>query len=334
MVEYFEHSSTRRVVYFDLKAPQNPTFGSQEEFIMVDGVGRLSHPLQLRARRLVLNSFKPSDRDIIKKTRDSKEAASPDHGSLSVIILEDDDLLGVQLEQWAVEYASKFVHAAGPEFYPTTMAIILGTAYVKKGLPESALVAAMLRTASIAFVLRAGVRYTAISNQPSSQFRTVQAMVDTILFARLKQAQIELFKMLQRLVFRSAGYLNRNQVYPVALVFFQLLRMLCISSSHLSNIEQRFKPKSCGPADFQVISLKLVLSTHMALFRSSNPLLLDFNEKLSQDLLRGDKELIKLAIQMRKVVIGLREKGVPDMKGSLAYRKEYFDMFRKVYTGM
>ena len=72
----------------------------------------------------------------------------------------------------------------------------------------------------------------------------------------------------------------------------------------------------------------------MALFRSSNPLLLDFNEKLHQDLLQGDKELIKLAIQMRKVVMGLREKGVPDMKGSLAYRKEYFDMFRKVYTGM
>jgi hypothetical protein len=101
----------------------------------------------------------------------------------------------------------------------------------------------MLRTASIAFVLRAGVRYTAMSSQPPSRFRTVQAMVDTILFARLKQAQTELFKMLQRLVFRSAGYLNRDQVYPVALVFFQLLRMLCISSSHLSNIEQRFKPK-------------------------------------------------------------------------------------------
>jgi hypothetical protein len=123
-------------VYFDLKTPQNPTFGSQEEFIMVDGVGRLSHPLQLRARRLVLGSFKPSDRDIIKKTRDSKAAGSPDRGSLSVIILKDDELLGTQLEQWAVEYASKFVHAAGPEFYPTTMAIILGTAYVKKGLPE------------------------------------------------------------------------------------------------------------------------------------------------------------------------------------------------------
>lgn len=35
-----------------------------------------------------------------------------------------------------MEYASKFVHAAGTKFQSTTIAVILGTAYVKKGLPE------------------------------------------------------------------------------------------------------------------------------------------------------------------------------------------------------
>jgi hypothetical protein len=35
-----------------------------------------------------------------------------------------------------VEYSSKFVHAAGSEFASTTAAVILGTAYVNKGLPE------------------------------------------------------------------------------------------------------------------------------------------------------------------------------------------------------
>lgn len=54
----------------------------------------------------------------------------------SVLVLEDHETLGTEVEQWAVEYASKFVHAAGPKFYPTTAAVILGTAYVKKGLPE------------------------------------------------------------------------------------------------------------------------------------------------------------------------------------------------------
>ena len=77
-----------------------------------------------------------------------------------------------------------------------------------------------------------------------------------------------------------------------------------------------------------------MLSTHLALFRSSNPLLLDFKDKFNQDLLGGDKHLIMLAIRMQKVVLSFREKGFTDMKGSIAFRKEYFDMFRAVYEGM
>lgn len=77
-----------------------------------------------------------------------------------------------------------------------------------------------------------------------------------------------------------------------------------------------------------------MLATHFALFRSSNPLLLNFNDRPNQDLLAGDEELIDLAMKMRKVVLDFREKGVRDMKGSIAYRKEHFDLFRKVYDGL
>ena len=69
----------------------------------------------------------------------------------------------------------------------------------------------------------------------------------------------------------------------------------------------------------------------MALFRSSNPLLFDMSDKFNQDLLGGDKQLIQLAGEMQKVVTTLREKGWRELKGSITYRKEYFDMFRKVY---
>lgn len=53
-----------------------------------------------------------------------------------VLLLEDHGKCGQEIEQWAVEYTSKFVHAAGPKFYSTTIAQIIGTAYVKKNLPE------------------------------------------------------------------------------------------------------------------------------------------------------------------------------------------------------
>ncbi len=223
----------------------------------------------------------------------------------------------------------------------------------------------LLRVASLAFVLRAGVNCTNSGPQDTARFRTVQATVDTILYQRLQMAEKALFTMLQRLVFRSAGYLSREQIYPVALVFWQLLRILCIGASHLSNIVQRFKSKGIahylpspfsssvllasksffrltnnnlniafGQADYQYLALKLVLSTHLALFRSSNPLLLDFNDKFNQDLLGGDKHLITLAMKMREVVISFREKGFAELRGSIAYRKEFFDLFRNVYDGL
>jgi hypothetical protein len=108
---------------------------------------------------------------------------------------------------------------------------------------QAALVSSMLRVASLAFILRAGVKYTPNSTSKSSPYRTIQATIDTILYERLKIAENDLFKMLQRTVFRSAGYLSREQVYPVALVLWQLLRILCIGASHLSNLAQRFRTK-------------------------------------------------------------------------------------------
>lgn len=103
----------------------------------IDGVGRLSHPLPLHARRKPLSDFSPDAQSTIRRTEDSRNTdGNQDEGTLGVMILGDDKALSTQVEQWALEYTSKFVHAAGPEFYSTTMAQILGTAYVKKGLPE------------------------------------------------------------------------------------------------------------------------------------------------------------------------------------------------------
>jgi hypothetical protein len=120
----------------------------------------------------------------------------------------------------------------------------------------------MVRVASLAFILRAGVKCTPATNTSKfSSYRTIQATIDTILYERLKIAERDLFRMLQRLVFRSAGYLNREQVYPVALVLWQLLRILCIGASHLSNLVQRFRIKG---------TLPLLLPIFLPPFQSAN----------------------------------------------------------------
>jgi hypothetical protein len=101
----------------------------------------------------------------------------------------------------------------------------------------------MIRVTSISFVLRAGVKYTLANKAslaPSDSYRTVQARVDSILYSRLKLAERDLFRRLQALIFRTAGCLNKDQQYPVALVMWQLMRMMSIGASHLSNIVDRF----------------------------------------------------------------------------------------------
>jgi len=133
----FEYSSTRRVVSFDIRIKSTAFKFLEQEMITIDGVGHLSHTIQLPARRKPLNSLKADERDVIDRTRDSKKLLKAQDDELGhILILEDQSTLGTQVEQWAVEYSSKFVHAASPEFASTTAAVILGTAYVNKGLPE------------------------------------------------------------------------------------------------------------------------------------------------------------------------------------------------------
>jgi hypothetical protein len=133
----FEYSSTRRVVSFNIRVNAKALKSLEKEMVTIDGVGHLSHPIQLPSRRKALSSFKTDEREIIDRTRDSKRLLKVRDDELEhVLILEDEATLGTQVEQWAVEYSSKFVHAAGPEFASTTAAVILGTAYVNKGLPE------------------------------------------------------------------------------------------------------------------------------------------------------------------------------------------------------
>ena len=136
----FRHSSTRRVVTFNVTIPIDTKsadyLNSEWTTVVIDGVGGLSHSIKLKAQKTRLSNFSPEEQKTIKQTEDQNQNKNKNFNAESVIILADGDSLGQQVEQWAVEYTSKFIHVAGPKFYATTIAQILGTAYVKKGLPE------------------------------------------------------------------------------------------------------------------------------------------------------------------------------------------------------
>jgi hypothetical protein len=133
----FEHSSNRRVLLFDVVLPSDAATKEPSEVLIVDGVGRLSLPLRLKAQRRPFSGFSRSTQDILNKTKDNRKPKKvQDESNVEIFLLEESKAMGDQVEQWALEYTSRFVHAAGPNFYMTTLAQIIGTAYVKKGLPE------------------------------------------------------------------------------------------------------------------------------------------------------------------------------------------------------
>ena len=87
--------------------------------------------------RKSLDSYSDGDQAIIKQTEAPKQRDEVTQVvTAQVEILDEDDTLGGQLEQWALDYTSQFITAAGPRFHSTTMAHIIGHMYVKKGLPE------------------------------------------------------------------------------------------------------------------------------------------------------------------------------------------------------
>ena len=132
----FQHSSTRRIVNFCIIIPEASLIDTISDTVTIDGIGHLSYPIVLPARRKPLSSFDATLKESIHQTRDPNISPPSENEDPDILILEDSDSLSLQVEQWAVEYTSMFVYAAGPKFYATTMAHILGTAYVKKGLPE------------------------------------------------------------------------------------------------------------------------------------------------------------------------------------------------------
>ncbi len=69
--------------------------------------------------------------------------------------------------------------------------------------------------------------------------------------------------------------------------------------------------------------LNLLLCTFEGLFRSACPLLLDWNDPFSKDLLKNDEELLALASKMGRTLRGYRTKGhCKKFRSGFGYDKE------------
>jgi hypothetical protein len=306
-----------------------------KSFITIDGrSGPCRLPMKIPIGFCSLESLSLQDQAEVWRTkRRPPDGESPEStsGDSIVIIPESDEVLGQRLEAWSIQYAAKFAKYHY-EKYPSAYPFNVGLLYVSNKLPEYELVFLMLRVAAMSFILRAGVVCT------ESEFRTVQARIDTALYRRLSAAESKLFAALHKAVWVSAGRLKREQIYPVAYVIWQTMRLTCQRASHLQNLTTRSKCNK-SPAYAKDVErlghcFNLLLSTHTALFRQNSPMIFDYTDPANADLLAGDEELIKEAMNLRRILLGFQQNNLVRLfRSTNWYQESTYGRLRRVLYG-
>jgi len=195
--------------------------------VTIDVNNRLKHPsspLSLTVYDCDISNLDAPNRKLLSKM--PQDLVSKDQNTVT-LIAEDDQSLGDRLEAWAYSYGKTF----SSHFATTSTAYTfsIGSTYASANLPETPLILACLRVSSLNYILRTGIRVLSPAN---NSHRTIQARIDTIVFSRLRTAEIDLNKRLQTVIWKSYGRLTRQQLFPVAYVLWQFLRLTCQRASH------------------------------------------------------------------------------------------------------
>ncbi|KAJ8059011.1 hypothetical protein OCU04_011991 [Sclerotinia nivalis] len=283
--------------------------------IKIDGKGPVSSPLclkviEVQSSSLSENSLKELRRITILNSRFSFQQHACPNQPGTITVLDSKFFSSMELEKWVMEYTyrSKIDDANSTSF-------LFGVAYAKEKLPHADLVRNTAKLIALSDMLCKGLKITTIIGKQdmATHYSTLRAQLETKLFNLLYNAENLVYQELQRLVFKTSGQLPKDAVVPVALVLWLLTRWQSLKMSHVINSRERTESSSpqttASSASHQKHSLNLLISVFTALFRSSFPLLMDFEDKCNRDLLGGNEELIQLSKKLRRDLIAFKRRG-------------------------
>ncbi|KAA8570100.1 hypothetical protein EYC84_002433 [Monilinia fructicola] len=189
-------------------------------------------------------------------------------------------------EKWVMEYIndSKLDNLCPISFS-------FGVAYARERLPHADLVENMMKLISLNYMLCNGLKIIPLAGQEAvaTEYSVLRAQLDTKLFSLLYNAEKLVCQELQRLVFKTSGQLPRDALVPVSLVLWLLTRLHSLKTSRVVHlIENSGFPSSetaTSSASYHKHILNLLISVLTALFRSSFPLLMNFEDKCNRECL-------------------------------------------------
>ncbi|TGO17681.1 hypothetical protein BTUL_0015g00150 [Botrytis tulipae] len=316
-----------------------PNVEGQQKTIKIDGKGPASSPLYLEVTEIQSSLLAEN---LLKEVRrvtkldfgvSRPHNPSPDQSNI-ITVLNQRLFSSKEFEEWVMNYTdgNKIDNVDSTSF-------LFGVVYVKEKLPHADLVENTTKLIAFSYMLCKGLRITTPTSQQdeAARYPVLRAQLETKLFNLLRHTEKLVYDELQRLVFKTSGQLPKDAVVPVALVLWLLTRLQSLKASHVISLsEQNISPSSgtsSAAASHQKHVLNLLISVFTALFRSSFPLLMNFEDKCNRDLLGENEDLIQLSKKLRSDLIALKRSG--HLKASTwnqGFLKEQVGRLRDVLT--
>ncbi|KAM0171322.1 hypothetical protein ACHAPF_008243 [Botrytis cinerea] len=307
--EFYSRKLLPLITDFDIEFPD---VKSQHKAIKIDGKGPVSFPLYLEVIE-IQSSFLADNllKEVGRITRLGSGVSyphSPSPDQLKIITVLDSKLFSSKkLEEWVMRYTegNKIDNVNSTSF-------LFGVVYAKEKLPHADLVENTTKIIAFSYMLCKGLRITTPMGQQdiAARYPVLRAQLETKLFNLLRQTEKLVYDELQRLVFKSSGQLPKDAVVPVALVLWLLTRLQSLKASHIISLSEGNSSQSSGTSlavtSHQKHVLNLLISVFTALFRSSFPLLINFEDKCNRDLLGGNEDLIQLSKKLRRDLIAFK----------------------------
>ncbi|KAF7877176.1 hypothetical protein EAF04_000861 [Stromatinia cepivora] len=310
--EFYSSGCVERITDFDVGFSG---VDGHRKAIKIDGKGSTSSPLCLKvievpSSSLSENALKEVRRITRLNSRFSFQQDACPNQSDTITLLDSKFFSSIELEEWVMEYTNgnKIDDVSSTSF-------LFGVAYAKEKLPHAELVENTAKLIALSYMLCKGLKITSIIGEQdmATQYPALRAQLETKLFKLLYNAENLVYQELQRLVFKTSGQLPKDAVVPVALVLWLLTRLQSLKTSHAINSRERNESSSpqttASSASHQKHAFNLLISVFSALFRSSFPLLMDFEDKSNRDLLGGNEDLIQLSKKLRRDLIAFKRQG-------------------------
>ncbi|TEY47311.1 hypothetical protein BOTCAL_0308g00050 [Botryotinia calthae] len=307
--EFYSRKLLPLITDFDVEFPD---VEGQHRTIKIDGKGPVSFPLYLEVIE-IQSSFLADNllKEVRRITRLSSGVSyprnpSPDQSNV-ITVLDSKLFSSKKLEEWVIRYTdgNKIDNVNSTSF-------LFGVVYAKEKLPHAGLVEDTTKIIAFSYMLYKGLKITTPMSQQdiAARYPVLRAQLETKLFNLLRHTEKLVYDELQRLVFKSSGQLSKDAVVPVALVLWLLTRLQSLKASHIISLSEGNSSQSSGTssaaASHQKHVLNLLISVFTALFRSSFPLLINFEDKCNRDLLGGNEDLIQLSKKLRRDLIAFK----------------------------